>query len=248
MLLATCPAARSAEVRVTVSADRPGWTISKYLTGMHTVHGNEPDVLWENPEVSSWMKRAKVGTIRYPGGTAVQTWHWDEPNGISFKVDSWEPGSRVTPRDPKLWMSLEEYIALCRKVGAEPMVGINIGSGKRFNRMQDSLDSARRLIRHCVDRNYRVRFWYIGNECYKGWGPESYAREIDRYARVLTSVDRDIVIIGDWKFGPESKAASKRAGASLRTATTRTPRRAGRGRRGSTTAGSTTTSRSSSPR
>ncbi|MEN6663771.1 MAG: hypothetical protein ABFD85_07200 [Phycisphaerae bacterium] len=204
LMLAPAMAARGAEVRITVAADKPAWTISKLLTGMHTVYGHEPDALWENPQVIQWLKQAKVGTIRYPGGTAVQTWHWDNPSGISFESDSWDPHYKDTPRDPDLWMDLGEYIALCRKIGAEPMVGINTGSGLKFKRQRDSLQSARRLIQHCVAKGYGVKLWYIGNECYKGWSAESYAKAIDEYAAVLKRVDPNITIIGDWKFGPET--------------------------------------------
>ena len=58
---------------------------------------------------------------------------------------------------------------------------------------------------HCKDKGYKVKLWYIGNECYKGWIAEGYAKDLDEYAKVLKSVDPDITIIGDWKFGPESK-------------------------------------------
>ena len=193
------------DVTITIATDKPGWTISKYLTGMHTVYGQEPDALWENPKLAKWMKQARVGIIRYPGGTAVQHWHWDDPNGISFKSDSWDPEYKDSPRNPKLWMDLHEFITFCRKVGAEPMVGINTRSGKRFKPREESLASARSLIQHCKDRDYRVRFWYIGNECFIGWSAKAYAKDIDDYARVLKKVDPDITIIGDWKFGPESK-------------------------------------------
>lgn len=204
-LLAFTLAAQAQDVTITVATDQPGWTISKYLTGMHTVYGNEPDAFWENPMVADWMKSADVGIIRYPGGTAVQHWHWDDPSGISFRSDSWDPKYDEEPRDPKQWMNLKEYISFCRKIGAEPMVGINIGSGKEYDRRDDSLESARRLIQHCKKSDYRVKHWYIGNECFIGWNAKTYAKEIDEYARVLRQVDPDITIIGDWKFGPESK-------------------------------------------
>lgn len=205
LVLVTTPNIRGEDVTITVAADQPGWTISKYLTGMHTVYGQEPDALWESPKLAQWMKEAKVGIIRYPGGTAVQHWHWDAPNGISFNTDSWDPDYRDRARDPELWMDLDEFMVFCRKIGAEPMVGINTRSGKKYKRREDSLESARRLIQHCRNQKYGVKFWYIGNECFIGWSAMAYARDIDDYARVLKSVDPDITIVGDWKFGPEAK-------------------------------------------
>jgi hypothetical protein len=195
----------SAPIRITVDAANPQWQISRYLTGMHFVYGFERPSLYQDEHIADWMRRSKVGIIRWPGGTAVQTYHWDQLNGISFGADTWDPGYKGKPAPLADYMNLDEYIAFCRRVGAEPMVGVNIGSGRKFNRLQDSLNEAKRLIQYCKDKDYKVRHWYIGNECYKGWSPEEYARTIDLYAGVLRSVDPNIVIIGDWKFGPTAK-------------------------------------------
>ncbi|MDP6359420.1 MAG: hypothetical protein QF473_30145, partial [Planctomycetota bacterium] len=192
-------------VRVTVDATRPQWRISNYLTGMHFVYAFERDSLYGDKRIADWMRRSKVGTIRWPGGTAVQHYHWDDLNGIAFKVDSWDPKYDETPPRPSEYMDLDEYIAYCRRVHAEPMVGVNIRSGKKFKRQADSLEEARRLVQYCKDKGYAVRHWYIGNECFIGWGPAQYARQIDRYAEVIKSVDPNVTIVGDWKFGPEKK-------------------------------------------
>ena len=192
-------------IQITVDAAKPLWSISRHLTGMHFVYGFERDSLYRDERIADWMKRAKVGMIRWPGGTAVQSYHWDQLNGISFGADTWDPECRQPPAPPADYMDLDEYIAFCRRVGAEPMVGVNLNSGRQFNRLQDSLDEARRLIGYCRDKGYKVRHWYIGNECFKGWTAEKYAASIDLYANALKSVDPDIVIVGDWKFGPTVK-------------------------------------------
>ena len=193
--------AAAGTVRLTVDTSQPQWRISRYLTGMHFVYGFERDSLYQDERIADWMRRAKVGMIRWPGGTAVQTYHWDRLSGISFKADTWDPDDKTPPASPADYMDLDEYIAFCRRIGAEPLVGVNLGSGRRFNRLEDSLDEARRLIHYCREKNYRVRHWYIGNECFKGWTAAKYAEYIDLYAEVLKSVDPNIVIIGDWKFG-----------------------------------------------
>ena len=188
-------------IQINVDVSNPLLPISRYLTGMHFVYGFERDYLYQDERIADWMRRAKVGTIRWPGGTAVQTYHWDRLNGISFKADTWDPSYKTPPAAPADYMDLDEYIAFCRRIGAEPLVGVNLGSGRSFNRLEDSLDEARRLIRYCREKNFCVRHWYIGNECFKGWTAAKYAEYIDLYAEVLKSVDPNIVIIGDWKFG-----------------------------------------------
>ena len=134
------------------------------------------------------------------------TYHWDSLNGIPFRTDSWDPEYNSPSKEPADFMDVDEYIAFCRKANAEPMLGINILSGRKYNREAEALEEARRLIQHCKDNNYHVKFWYIGNEGYaKGFSPEKYAEYVDKYAEVLKSVDPNIVIIGDWKLGPISK-------------------------------------------
>lgn len=191
------------KIYVFVDLENPLNKISKYLTGSHFVYGSESDELYKDDRIVQWMKDSKVGTIRYPGGTVVMSYHWDSLNGINFNVDSWDPNYDEIARDPSSFMDVDEYIAFCKMANTEPMLGINILSGKKFNRDNEGLDEAKRLIQHCVANNYQVKFWYIGNEGYaKGFGPIEYAQYIDKYAETLKSVDPNITIIGDWKFGP----------------------------------------------
>ena len=191
---------------VHIDLEHPLHTISKYLTGSHFVYAVESDELYKDVRIAQWMKDSKVGTIRYPGGTVVMTYHWDSLNGIPFKTDSWDPEYNSQSKDPADFMDVDEYIAFCKKVNAEPMLGVNTLSGKKYNREAEALEEARRLIQHCKYNNYKVKFWYIGNEGYaKGFSALKYAEYVDKYAEILKSVDPDIVIIGDWKLGPISK-------------------------------------------
>ena len=191
------------KVHVHIDFENPLHTISKYLTGTHFVYAVESDELYKDERIARWMKDSKVGTIRYPGGTVVMSYHWDSLNGIAFKFDSWNPDYNEISKYPTDYMDVDEYIAFCRKVNAEPMLGINILSGKKYKREDKSLNEAKRLIQYCKNKNYQVKFWYIGNEGYaKGFNTLKYAEYIDKYAEVLKSVDPNIIIIGDWKLGP----------------------------------------------
>jgi alpha-L-arabinofuranosidase len=194
------------DVNVNIDASKPMHVISKLLNGAHFVYGNEPDSIYKDERIADWMRSSKVGIIRWPGGTAVMTYHWDNLTGDSFGPDRWDNANYIEQNiSPSQYMDLDEYIAYCRRVNAEPMVGVNIKSGKQFKTEAVGLDEARRLIQYCVDKNYNVKHWYIGNEGYaKGFSETSYANYIDKYATELKKVDPNIIIIGDWKFGPEN--------------------------------------------
>jgi alpha-N-arabinofuranosidase len=92
----------------------------------------------------------------------------------------------------------DEYLELARKLGAEPFIVGNVGSGS-VQEMQEwweyvnhpgksPMADLRRKNGH--DAPYNVKFWGVGNE---SWGcggnmtPEYYANEFKRYASFLPS-------------------------------------------------------------
>lgn len=207
------------DVTVAIHLDKPQWVISKYLTGSHFVYAYEADWIYKDDAIIDWMKRAKVGVIRYPGGTVTENWHWDDLNGYAFDhhvkeltgelgtADTWSPKYRLLPkRDTKDYMDVDEYMAICKRVGADAMLGINIHSGDAYRTTDDSKAEAQRLAEYCKGKSYDVKFFYIGNEGYtNGFYGQKYATAIDEYAAILKKVYPDAQIIADWKYGPRDK-------------------------------------------
>jgi len=195
------------DVHISIDAHATGHEISPWMNGSHFVYGSEADRTYQDERIADWMRSVKTGMIRWPGGTAVMSYHWDALTGDNFGPDRWDLENYTEQSiDPSNYMDLDEFITYCRRVNALPLVGVNIHSGKTFSTDAAGLDEARRLIQYCVDQGYNVKHWYIGNEGYaKGYSPALYAQYIDKYATELKKVDPDITIIGDWKFGPEDK-------------------------------------------
>lgn len=196
-----------ADVNVSLDVAKPQHIISPLANGSHFVYGNEADNIYKDERIANWMRAVKTGIIRWPGGTVVMSYHWDNLTGDNFGPDRWDTANYVEKNIPaENYMDLDEYISWCRKINALPMVGVNIRSGKFYRTDAEGLAEARRLIQYCVDKGYNVKNWYIGNEGYaNGFGAALYARYIDLYASELKKVDPDITIIGDWKYGPEDK-------------------------------------------
>lgn len=207
LILLAIPQRAFMQAIVTIDASKTKHTFSEYLNGSHFVYGAENDSLYKNEKIADWMRRSNVKMIRWPGGTSVMRYHWDALTGDNFGPDRWDTVNYVEMNIPPMeYMDLDEYISYSRRINAEPLVGVNIKSGKQFKTDADGLDEARRLIQYCKDKNYNVKYWYIGNEGYaKGFPATLYAKYIDMYAEVLKEVDPTITIIGDWKFGPEAK-------------------------------------------
>lgn len=114
----------------------------------------------------------QLAMIRWPGG------NWGDEND-------------VTPQ------MVDEYIAMCRVVGAEPCIHVRLFGG--------SPDQAAALVRYTnVTQGYAVKYWAIGNEpdlFVKKRGAErytvaDYAADFVAYRAAMKAVDASIVVMG----------------------------------------------------
>ncbi|MCX7597651.1 MAG: alpha-N-arabinofuranosidase [Armatimonadetes bacterium] len=152
-------------------------------------------------DVAGALKDLGLPVLRWPGGCFADNYHWQWGVGAAEKR---------RPRHNLWWAQPEpnefgtdEFIRLCRMVGCEPYICLNVGSGtveealgwvEYCNSDQDTYYT--RLRRENGARDpYRVRFWGIGNE---NWGcggsmtPEQYAYEYRKYATYLRAMDNTV--------------------------------------------------------
>ena len=106
---------------------------------------NENNLIDENrfrTDVIDCMKELKVPVVRYPGGNFVATYRWQDGVGPREK----------RPKRPELaWLGTEsnqfgtdEFMLWCEKIGAEPYLALNMGTGTLEdgkNAMRDSTES-----------------------------------------------------------------------------------------------------------
>ncbi len=145
--------------------------------------------------------------IRWPGGNFASAYHWRD--GIGPR------DLRPTRSDPA-WEALEpndvgtdEFLQLCRELGAEPYLCVNVGSG--------TAEEAAAWVEYCNGpaestygrlraanghrEPYGVRYWSIGNEVYGNWqhghvDAETYARRCVEFAAAMRAVDPSIRLLG----------------------------------------------------
>jgi alpha-N-arabinofuranosidase len=149
----------------------------------------------------------KPPVIRWPGGCFASPYRWKDGIGPQHS-------RRVTPRE--LWDDLDinslgtdEFIQLCRKVDAEPLIVVNIGTPQwntdidTYDFMQDVLD----WIEYCngpADSKwgkiraanghpepYNVKYWEIDNETW-GMGVDNYIAAVKRFAPAMRKADKSI--------------------------------------------------------
>lgn len=192
---------RKLAVRLTETKTSP---VSPYLLGFNAVYAYEQDSIWADGKIEQILKDAKTTIMRWPGGTVSSFYHWNALTGEGWK-DSWDPVNKVTARPGSDYMDLDEFIAVAGRTGITPLIGINMSSGRRWNRNDDGIREAIDLMKYCREKNFRVKYWYLDNEPYQhdsnggSKTPEEYAALINLYAKAMKQFDPSIKIIVNWK-------------------------------------------------
>ena len=154
-----------------------------------------------------------VPIIRYPGGNFVSGYHWLDGVGPKDK--------RPTVLD-RAWNALEtnqfgtnEFITWARQAGAEPLFGLNFGTG--------SAEDAAALVEYCnipggtkwselrrshgYDQPHNVKYWCVGNEMDGPWQighmpAREYGIKAADAARQMRALDHSIKLIACGSSGP----------------------------------------------
>ncbi len=166
-------------------------------------------------DVVQAFKSIGAPIIRWPGGCFADAYHWE--NGIG-------PVER-RPRGINIWwgggesneFGTDEFIHLCRLVGAEPYICANVGSGSprealawlEYCNYGGNSKYAETRASYGHPEPYKVKYWGVGNEswgCGGSFDPVYYAWEYRRFATFLKQADSSIKLIAcghttrDWNL------------------------------------------------
>jgi alpha-N-arabinofuranosidase len=171
-------------------------------------------------DVLNEIRQLGVPIIRYPGGNFVSGYNWLDGVG--------PPQNRPRTLD-KAWDTIEsnqfgtnEFLAWCRAVGTEPLMGLNLGTG--------TPEDAAALVEYCnvgkgtrwselrrqhgIPDPYNVQHWCLGNEMDGPWQighktAHEYGRLANEVAKTLRAFDKSLELIvcgssnSDMKTYPE---------------------------------------------
>ncbi|HEU4927505.1 MAG TPA: alpha-N-arabinofuranosidase [Vicinamibacterales bacterium] len=159
-------------------------------TGVYQPGSRLADAKGFRIDVARDIKELGVPIVRYPGGNFVSGYNW---------LDGVGPKAQRPVVLDRAWNSLEtnqfgtnEFVDWCAMVGAEPLLGMNFGTG--------SVEMAVAYVEYCNggrgtrwselrrshghDRPHNVRYWCLGNEMDGPWQiGQLQAREYGRKAR-----------------------------------------------------------------
>jgi len=139
-------------------------------------------------DVLNAMRKIKVPILRWPGGCFVSAYHWKE--GV---------GKNRTPMFDKAWrveepnsFGTDEYIKLCKKIGCEPYICTNAGTGTpeemsdwvEYCNLKEQGKYTYWRKENGYEEPHNVKYWSIGNENYGSW--EIGAKTSSEWGRLVT--------------------------------------------------------------
>lgn len=148
--------------------------------------------------------------LRFPGGTVMCLYHWEDAVGpkaarIRRKNIIW--GGEIDPG-----FGTAEFVQYCRRLGAEPMICVNMASGTpeeagnwvEYCNGTGNTHYANLRRSHGYDEPFGVKYWCIGNECYAepDIGIQNdvnvYIRDAREFIKFMKLTDRSIrtVLVG----------------------------------------------------
>ena len=162
------------------------------------------------PDLLKAIAGIRPPIIRWPGGCFASPYRWKHAIGPQHKRMIY-PRTIWDDRDVNS-LGTDEFVDLCRRVGAEPLIVINIGS-KRWNpglEDHDFLQEALDWIEYCNGpatskwgkvraangrpKPYNVTYWEIDNETWH-MGDEAYAAAVNRFGPAMRKADPSITLL-----------------------------------------------------
>ena len=240
---AAAAGSRTADSRIEVLFDEPLGTISPNIYGhfVENLSGVLYDGIWVGekspvPNIDGLrktliehMRKIKATVIRFPGGCFADSYDWRDGIGPAEKrprrTNFWALGeSEKAPAshryDPNA-VGTNEFVHLCRLIGAEPYLAANVRSlpASAFQQWVEYCNSPAGSTTLADARAaagfaepFRVKYWGVGNE---SWGcggeftPQEYAVEFRRYSTWLPTYGDNLNLIAsgpntdDWNWTRE---------------------------------------------
>lgn len=145
-------------------------------------------------DVLDAMRHIKVPVLRWPGGCFVSSYHWKDAVGEK-RTPFFDKAWRV--EDPNTF-GTDEYVNMCRKLGCEPYICTNAGTGTaeemsdwvEYCNLESEGQYARWRIANGYEKPHRVKYWSVGNENYGAW--EIGAKSAQEWGRLVAEASKMI--------------------------------------------------------
>ncbi|MBN1783139.1 DUF1080 domain-containing protein [bacterium] len=161
------------------------------------------------PDLYGAIEALKPPVIRWPGGYFAEYYRWKSGIGpqherMVYPLEAWND------RDVNSF-GTDEFMALCDKLGAEPIVVINIGHRESTLPQAEMIEEAQNWVEYCNGpvsstwgakraanghpEPYHVRYWEISNEIWLTRNIYTYNNFLKVFIPAMKAIDPDIKII-----------------------------------------------------
>ncbi len=175
-------------------------------TGVYQPGSPLADASGFRTDVVREVKELGVPIIRYPGGNFVSGYNW---------LDGVGPKAQRPSVLERAWNSIEtnqygtnDFVDWCRLVGAEPLLGMNFGTGTaemavayvEYCNLERGTKWSDLRRSHGYDGPHNVRYWCLGNEMDGPWQigqmqSREYGRKARDAAQQMRTIDRNLQLI-----------------------------------------------------
>lgn len=213
--------------RIQIHLDRATHTIDRKIYGLFAEHlgrciyegiyqENSPlsDAEGFRKDVQKALKELEVPTIRWPGGFFATYYHWLD--GVGPKASRPKKLNVPWKQTESNHFGTAEFIAYCRRLGAEPQIVINCLNGTveealawlEYCNLSTDTHYANLRRRHGHAQPFAVKYWELDNEAWafyppNGRGAADYADRAYIFGRAMKHVDPSIKLTACGLAQPE---------------------------------------------
>ena len=154
-----------------------------------------------DPDFVELTKALAPKTLRFPGGTVGNFYHWEHggffenemASTLNPKLNQRNKGNYVKLQKRRNGKILfDDFMQLCNTLNITPVVVVNLWTG--------SPEESAAWVNYAKDNGYEVKHWELGNEYYlphylnKYPTVETYITEAKKHAAAMKTVNPDIKI------------------------------------------------------
>jgi alpha-N-arabinofuranosidase len=164
-------------------------------------------------DVMDEIRHLGVPIIRYPGGNFVSGYNWLD--GVGPKQDRPRVLDRAWNSSNSNQFGTNEFLAWCKAVGTEPLMGLNLGTGTaeqaaalvEYCNVEKGTRWSELRRKHGIAEPYKIQRWCLGNEMDGPWqighmSATEYGLKAADAARQMRYVDSSLKLIACGSSGP----------------------------------------------
>ena len=186
------PAAAQPAASVTIQAGTPLSTVPATAFGVNTAAW---DGLLLDEAVPSLLKQAGITTLRFPGGSVTDVYHW--------QTNTASQGQYINSNN-----TFDAFMGVVTQTGAQALVCVNYGTNAAGNAGGDPNEAAAWVDYANNTKHYGVKYWEVGNEVYgngeygssfetdlhSDHSPTAYGQNVVQYVSAMKAKDPTIKV------------------------------------------------------